>query len=184
MIKKETLLFFIVIALMMIFAGCKKGSTIPVEQAPPPAASVPVHTWEDTDTTSFSEVDLEGDLARQINENLQVLYFEYDSYVLSTESMQKLRVASDFLKEHQQIRIRLDGHADERGTTEYNMALGERRAISVRDVLLRMGIDTRRIETTSFGKERPANPDCDGTNYETSECHSKNRRVEYTVIRR
>lgn len=184
MIKKETLLLFFVVVFIAVFAGCKKKSTIPVEEAPATEQKpVVVQTWEDTDTSSFSEVDLDAELAKQISENLQVLYFEYDSYELNGESLQKLRVASDFLKEQQQIRIRLDGHADERGTTDYNMALGENRATTVRDVLVRFGIDIRRIETTSFGKEKPANLNCDG-NLETSACHALNRRVEYTVIKK
>jgi len=123
---------------------------------------------------------LEAELARKIRENLQVLYFELDKYDLTSESLQKLRIAADFLKEQTQIRVRLDGHADERGTTEYNMALGEKRANAVRDVLIRHGVDTRRIETTSFGREKLVNPNCDGN----ESCHALNRRVEYTVIKK
>jgi peptidoglycan-associated lipoprotein len=111
---------------------------------------------------------------------LQVLYFELDKYDLTSESLQKLRIAAEFLKEQSQIRVRLDGHADERGTTEYNMALGEKRATAVRDVLVRYGIDSQRLETTSFGRERPVNANC-GDN---EACHSMNRRVEYTVIKK
>jgi peptidoglycan-associated lipoprotein len=168
------------IVLFLSFAGCRRNATIPVEEVPPPPPPPPpVQTWE-PDTTTFVAVDLEAELARKIRENLQVLYFELNKYDLTSESLQKLRVASDFLKEQTQIRIRLDGHADERGTSEYNMALGERRAIAVRDVLIRYGIDTRRIETTSFGREKPVNPNCAGD----EACHSLNRRVEYTIIRK
>lgn len=162
------------IALALFLAGCKKNATMPVETPPPPP---PAQVWE-PDTNTFAPVDLDAELAKKINENLRVLYFELDKSDLTSESLEKLRIAADFLKQYAQIRIRLDGHADERGTTEYNMALGEKRALAARDVLVRYGVDTRRIEMTSFGRERPANPYCDGN----EACHSLNRRVEYTVI--
>ena len=173
----KMLLVISVPVLCLLFAGCKKNATMPVETPPPPPP--PPQVWE-PDTTKFSEVDLEAELARRIKENLQVLYFDLDKYDLTSESLQKLRIAADFLKEQSQIRVRLDGHADERGTTEYNMALGEKRATAVRDVLVRYGIDSQRLETTSFGRERPVNAYC-GDN---EECHSMNRRVEYTVIKK
>jgi peptidoglycan-associated lipoprotein len=161
--------------LCLFFAGCKKAAPMPVETPPPP----PPQVWE-PDTTKFSEVDLEAELARRIKENLQTLYFDLDKYDLTSESLQKLRIAAEFLKEQSQIRVRLDGHADERGTTEYNMALGEKRAIAVRNALTRYGIDSQRLETTSFGRERPVNLNCGGN----ESCHSMNRRVEYTVIKK
>jgi len=175
--KTKLLLTALLAVLCVIFAGCKKQSTMPVEmiETPPPP---PVQKWDSVDTNSFREIDLGEDLARQIRENLQVIYFEYDSYELNEESLQKLRIASDFLKSQPQIRVRLDGHTDEKGTTEYNMALGENRAKAVYSVLTRFGIDSKRIETVSFGREKPVNPNCGGV----ESCHSLNRRVEYTVI--
>jgi len=177
--KTKLLSAALLAGLCVIFAGCgKKQTTVPVErvETPPP----PVQKWENVDTTSFKEVDLEAELMRKIRENLLVLYFEYNKYDLKDESLQKLRKAADFLKSQQQIRVRLDGHADERGTTEYNMALGEKRAKAVRDVLVRLGIDAKRIETVSFGRERPVNHNCGGD----ESCHALNRRVEYTIIQK
>jgi peptidoglycan-associated lipoprotein len=178
--KKTKILSIISLAILCIFVGCKKNTTMPVEKVESPSVSTPAQTWDDHDTTSFAEVDLESEMAGKIKENLQVLYFEYNQSDLTSESLQKLQTAASFLKEQSQIRIRLDGHADERGTTEYNMALGEKRATTVRDVLTRYGIDIKRIEATSFGREKPANPDCDGNDA----CHSLNRRVEYTIIKK
>jgi peptidoglycan-associated lipoprotein len=175
--KVKMLLVLSAVVLCLVFAGCKKKGAMPVEAVEPPP---PAQVWEPDTTTFTPQVDLEAELARRIRENLQVLYFEYNKYDLTSESLQKLRIAADFLKEESQIRIRVDGHADERGTTEYNMALGEKRANAVRDVLIRYGIDTRRIETTSFGREKPVNAYCAGD----EACHSLNRRVEYTVIKK
>jgi len=173
----KTLPIISAIVLCLFFAGCKKTATMPVETPPPPPP--PPQVWE-PDTTTFSQVDLEAELARRIKENLQVIYFDLNKYDLKSESLQKLRIAAEFLKEQSQIRVRLDGHADERGTTEYNMALGEKRAKAVRDVLVRYGVESQRLETTSFGRERPVNSNCDGN----EACHSMNRRVEYTVIKK
>jgi len=178
--KTKLLSAALLAGLCVIIAACgKKQSTVPVEriETPPPQ---PVQRWENVDTTSFKEVDLEAELMRKIRENLLVLYFEYNKYDLKEESLQKLRKAADFLKSHQQIRVRLDGHADERGTTEYNMALGEKRAKAVRGVLVKLGIDAKRIETVSFGREKPVNYNC-GDN---ESCHALNRRVEYTIIQK
>jgi len=178
--KTRMLLLISLVVLVMLFAGCKKKSTMPVETAEPVPAPKPVQTWEAPDTNTFSAVDLEAELARKIKENLQVLYFEYDQHNLTNESLQKLQIASNFLKQQPQLRIRLDGHADERGTTDYNMALAEKRARAVFDVLVRYGIERARMETTSFGREKPAHPNCGGN----ESCHALNRRVEYTVIKK
>lgn len=179
--KKTKLLLVISLAtLAVIFAGCKKNSSLPVETVEPEPQPQPVaEVWEAPDTTNFAEVDLEAQMAQMIKDNLQVLYFELDKYDLTSESLQKLQVAADFLKKQPQLRIRLDGHADERGTTEYNMALGEKRANAARDVLSRYGVAVQRMETTSFGREKPVVECIQGD----EPCHSQNRRVEYTIIK-
>jgi len=177
--KRTKILLVISLALLLvIFAGCKKNSTLPVEEVQTPPAAQPAEAWA-PDTTDFVAADLEAEMARKIKENLKVLYFEFNKYDLTSESLQKLQVAADFLKQNPQLRVRLDGHADEIGTTEYNMALGEKRANAARDVLVRYGISSSRMETTSFGREMPVNPNCGGD----EACHALNRRVEYTVIK-
>ena len=101
-------------------------------------------------------------------------YFDYDSAVLRQQTLSGLLFVADYLKSNPAVQILVEGHCDERGTRDYNIALGHKRAEAVRKQLARMGVDQRRIITKSFGKERPA---IRGASPET---WAKNRR---TVIR-
>ena len=101
-------------------------------------------------------------------------YFDYDSAVLSQETLSGLLFVADHLKANPALRILIEGHCDERGTRDYNIALGHKRADAVRVQLARLGVDRRRIKTKSYGKERPAVLGA------TAAAWAKNRR---TVIR-
>ena len=83
------------------------------------------------------------------------VYFGLNQYNISSESADVLNLQADWLKSDDQITIVVEGHCDERGTREYNLALGERRANAVKQYLIRQGIDANRIRTISYGKERP-----------------------------
>ena len=86
------------------------------------------------------------------------IYFGYDSYTLSSEARQTLENQAQWLNQNSAVSFTVEGHADERGTREYNLALGERRASSVKNYLVALGVDPRRITVISYGKERPAVP--------------------------
>ena len=101
-------------------------------------------------------------------------YFDYDSAVLSQQTLSGLLFVADYLKSYPAVQILIEGHCDERGTRDYNIALGHKRAEAVRKQLARMGVDQRRITTKSFGKERPAMRGA------SPEAWAKNRR---TIIR-
>lgn len=94
------------------------------------------------------------DEADQIDGHLS--YFDVDSATLRTPTISGLLFVAEYLKANPAQRILVEGHCDERGTRDYNLALGEKRAEAIRVQLVRQGIDRRRIETKSFGKERPA----------------------------
>ena len=83
------------------------------------------------------------------------VYFEFDKFNLNSKSLQTLKSAVSAMKDNQSIRITISGHADERGTREYNLALGERRANAAKDYLMTYGISSDRISVLSYGKERP-----------------------------
>ena len=100
------------------------------------------------------------------------VYFEFDKYNLSTRSIQTLQSISDLMLENTAIDITLAGHADERGTREYNLALGQRRAESVADYLVLKGISRSRLTIKSYGEEMPA---VSGSNERS---WGRNRRVE------
>jgi len=87
------------------------------------------------------------------------VFFGYDQSDLSSEARMTLDKQASWLKQYPNVNITVEGHADERGTREYNIALGERRANSVRTYLLSQGVDGSRVNTISYGKERPAVPE-------------------------
>ena len=101
-------------------------------------------------TASISAVDV----ANQIDGHLS--YFDVDSATLRTPTISGLLFVAEYLEANPDQRILVEGHCDERGTRDYNLALGEKRAEAIRRQLVRQGIDRRRIKTKSFGKERPA----------------------------
>ncbi|MEE9543298.1 MAG: peptidoglycan-associated lipoprotein Pal [Thermodesulfobacteriota bacterium] len=101
--------------------------------------------------------------------------FDFDRYSVRADSRAVLKENAAFLKEHDDAMITLEGHCDERGTDEYNIALGERRANSVKNYLSKLGISIGRINTISYGEERPF---CAESN---EECWQKNRRVHFKV---
>jgi len=98
------------------------------------------------------------------------IFFEFDSIQLRPDARATLEKQAEWLKQHPNVAVSVEGHADERGTREYNLALGERRANAIRDYLIALGISQSRIKTVSYGKERPVDP------RSTAEAWEKNRR--------
>lgn len=100
--------------------------------------------------------------ADQFNQEVgAVVYFDFDKYDLSPEARAQLDKQAAWLKQYPNITVTVEGNCDERGTREYNLALGERRATSAKNYLVALGVDPNRIQTISYGKERPAVPGSD-----------------------
>lgn len=106
---------------------------------------------------------------------LRTIYFDYDSSSLSSAARTTLEEASNFLKESTQVDIQVEGHTDERGGHQYNLALGERRARSVKDYLVALGVNGARVSVISYGKEKPAAFGHD------EESWSRNRRAVFMI---
>ena len=175
-------------------AACPAQKTCPIDAikvAPVPEGTEPngleqgdtTHNRTLADETSSSELLQKGtedqtasmsavDVANQIDGHLS--YFDVDSAALRTPTISGLLFVAEYLKANPTERILVEGHCDERGTRDYNLALGEKRAEAIRVQLVRQGVDRRRIKTKSFGKERPAMLGA------SPEAWAKNRR---TVIR-
>lgn len=83
------------------------------------------------------------------------VYFAYDSSVVKTAEKSKISAVADYLKSNPSAAVEIDGHCDERGTEEYNRSLGERRALAIREDLVSLGIEPGRVDTISFGKDKP-----------------------------
>lgn len=147
-----------------------------VDTTPVVVDTVEKDSWDVVDTTVIVPVENVDSL---IKANLTTVFFDLDSYELTDAAMDQVIAAARFLNTKENLRIRLDGHCDERGSSEYNMGLGEKRALAVRKLLVDYEVDSRRIETTSFGKEQPLTYGCGD-----DVCHGQNRRVEFTVIQK
>lgn len=108
-------------------------------------------------------------------ESLRKVYFDYDSSSLSSSTRDALSETARILKENNGVKLEVQGHCDERGTTSYNMGLGERRARAVYRYLMDQGVASSRLNTVSYGEERPAA----SGDYESA--WSQNRRAEFRV---
>lgn len=106
---------------------------------------------------------------------LRDVYFDFDSYAIDSGELSKIEGVGSWMKQEKGVRITIEGHCDERGTVEYNLALGQKRAEAVKDYILKMGVEANRIRTISYGKEAPSNPG------HTEEAWAKNRRAHFKL---
>jgi peptidoglycan-associated lipoprotein len=106
-----------------------------------------------------------------------MVHFEFDKYNVRPSELPKVQAVANYLKGQPSDRVLIEGHCDERGTPEYNRALGERRALSVREVLISQGISADHIQTVSFGEDKPLDPGHNETAW------SKNRRAEFILLK-
>lgn len=154
-----------VLVLFVLFAaGCAKP-IIPKPSPRPPGLGGP------SVGGGFQEHDLQG-----VQAHLKPVYFNYDQYTLTPEAQAAAQYNAEILKRSPQLALLLEGHCDERGTAEYNLALGERRSRSVAEYLSTLGIGNR-MSTVSYGSELPVDP---GHN---EAAWAKNRRVHLRVSR-
>jgi peptidoglycan-associated lipoprotein len=139
-----------VIAAVLLLAACSSTPAPTANSggagAPPPqvASTAPVGN-----VTPGSADDFKVNVGDRI-------FFDFDKYDLSAEARAQLEKQAAWLKAYPNITVTVEGNCDERGTREYNLALGERRATSAKNYLVALGVDPNRIQTISYGKERPA----------------------------
>lgn len=114
--------------------------------------------------------------ARKAFEN-QDIYFDYDSALLTPQARGILREKAQYMKDTPATRVIIEGHCDERGTNEYNLALGEQRAKMTMEFLVALGVPASRIKTVSFGEERPVD------RASTEEAWAKNRRAHFVIVK-
>ncbi len=152
--------------LLVALPACKKDAPpAPAPQPPPPApepapppppppAEAPeVGEWEEAEATPQDFLSAEEINRRQL---LRTIYFDYDRAEIRADQRATLQANAAWLRDHEDVRILVEGHCDERGTREYNLALGDRRAQAARDYLISLGVTATRVETISYGEEQPA----------------------------
>ena len=154
----------------------------PAPAAPPPApAPAPAPVPEPADPAGDWEAAEEAPRvlsAAEINQMgvLQKIYFDYDKAEVRTDQRATLQSNATWLRENTNVKIVIEGHADDRGTREYNLALGDRRSNATKDYLISLGINQSRIEMISYGEERPAETG------EHEQAWARNRRAEFVVV--
>jgi len=137
-----------VVAVTFLLAACETASQVSGDSASTSASS--------TASSSSSAASAEKTSAEKLAQVGNTVNFDFDSAELTVSARSTLNRQSAFLSVNPDLMIVIEGHADERGTREYNLALGERRATAVRDYLVAKGINAARVRTVSYGKERPA----------------------------
>jgi len=148
------------------------GTTIPPPPAPPRpvAESVPVPPMPVEDTIGSKSLD---DLNR--DSPLKPLFYELDSSEVSAEGQRLLQANAAVMRKYPTWQVTIEGHCDERGTAEYNLALGERRALAARSYLVSLGIPADKLKTVSYGKEFPFDPG------HADAAWAKNRRAHFVI---
>jgi peptidoglycan-associated lipoprotein len=141
-------------------------ATPPPPPPPPPAPAPPAPTEEQI----FAKMTLDELNAKGV---LADVFFQFDSVDLSPEARAILQKNTDYLKKWTSTKVMIEGHADSRGTNEYNLALGERRADAARDYVVSLGIPTERVTVVSKGEEQPV------CREDTEACWQKNRRGHF-----
>jgi peptidoglycan-associated lipoprotein len=179
---RKSLFTAVSLALVLTLPACGKKPVPPppppppvAPEAPPPAPPPPprqeappvVDEYARIKAMSADEIDKLGLLAD--------VYFEYDKADIRESERPTLTKNAEALKKYDFLRVTVEGHCDERGTIEYNLALGERRARAVYDYLVSLGVPAARLKTVSYGKEVPV---CGESN---EGCWSKNRRAKSAV---
>ncbi|MBD3336933.1 MAG: peptidoglycan-associated lipoprotein Pal [Candidatus Eisenbacteria bacterium] len=164
------LALILTLALSLGFAACSKK--------PKPAVDVPEETQEEPEGRPSQEpirAEREPGAPGEADVELQDVYFDFDRHNLRPDALRTMERNAEMLKENPDARVVLEGHCDERGTSEYNLALGEKRARTVESFLRRYGIDGSRLTVISYGEERPFDP---GHN---EAAWAKNRRVHFVL---
>jgi peptidoglycan-associated lipoprotein len=128
--------------------------------------------YETVSDSSVSATSINSSYEGSTSKSQGVYLFDYDSSALNTTSSNEIKVLAQELNSNSSLRLRIEGHCDERGTREYNLALGERRAQTVKDLLIINGVASKRIITVSYGEEKPINTDSNNNAW------AMNRRVE------
>jgi peptidoglycan-associated lipoprotein len=188
--------FFMVLCCAGLLAsGCAKKEMVkPVETIPPAAVVKPPETLpvtpppvkeeavkqqvvQEAPVAVKTETVPEVDKYAALQKALERVYFDFDSFVLSAPSRDALNKNAALLAKNNPVKVQIEGHCDERGSDEYNLALGEKRAKAAMTYLVTLGIAPERLSIISYGKEKALDPGHDEAAW------AKNRRAEFVVIK-
>lgn len=178
--RRNIALCSIVFSAVLALPGCSSTTAKPESSsaapAKPPAESRKQSPAPSGGSTSSLDALKGGEsTATPVGSPLKEVFFDFDRYDLRPDARDTLKTNSEWLRANPTVRVEIEGHADERGTTDYNLALGAKRAQSVKDYLVTLGTAADRLSTISYGEEAPV---CREHN---EECWQKNRRARFVV---
>ena len=187
--RRVSLMVLAVLVVLITAAACGKKPPPVARPVPPPPTTTggattggappapPEPVAEPVVVPSLPEDTVAARSLDELNRDspLKPVFYELDSTELSPAAQQALQENAQVLRKYAQWQVTIEGHCDERGTPEYNLALGERRAITARDYLVSLGIPVARVKTVSYGKEFPFDPGHDDAAW------SKNRRAHFVI---
>ncbi len=175
--------FFVAVTVILALScfGCaKKKVAGPTEVQQPSAAEQQAKKAPETiieEKVAKVETKEMPSKVEEISGMFDDIHFDFDKYDIREDAKPILKKVSDYLIKHTAQGILIEGHCDERGTSEYNLGLGDRRAKATRDYLVSLGVPSSRIEMISYGKEKPLCTE------HTEECWAKNRRSHFVVMK-
>jgi peptidoglycan-associated lipoprotein len=170
---KNPVSIVLVLASVALIAGCPSK---PKEQ--PPTAQTPTTSDTsglDTSPVSSDETAIQGPSGELLSQ--RIVFFDFDRAEIRADSQAVVSSHAAFLAKNPTVKVRLEGHADERGSREYNIGLGERRGQAVRRALMLQGVAENQLSTVSYGEERPASAGSD------EQAYAQNRRVEIVYLK-
>ena len=178
---KKQLKINILIPLIILISGCsmlnQKDPDVIVTTEPMLTKGDGESEGEIDKIKSADDIDLDSIEDKGYTLGNNIIYFDYDKYsVIKNEDKKIIKKYSNYMRKYKNASIRIEGHADERGSRAYNLALGEKRAETIKEIMLINGVSKEAIQVVSYGEENPA---VMGTNEDT---HSLNRRVEIVFI--
>ncbi len=167
---RKILILFMIAGLMIFAMGCSKK-----------------HAKSDQDRMAGDEIVEDSTLRAATDDvtstdaeslfKFQDALFDYDKYNIRSDARDVLDSVAAWLKKHKDINVLIEGHCDDRGTNDYNLALGEKRANSARDYLIARGVSSKRMSTLTYGEEKPV---CSSMN---ESCRQNNRRAHFVVTK-
>lgn len=178
----------VLIAFVLLGFGCAQKKVVAPEAMEPQATRPGLEEKKAQETTKPTETIKEEKIARveskdipskveEITDMFKDIHFDFDKYDIREDAKPILKSIADYLIKNNNHRVLIEGHCDERGTNEYNLALGDKRARAAKEYLVSLGIPSSRIDTISYGEEKPL---CKEHN---EDCWAKNRRDHFIIIK-
>jgi len=175
--NKWLVLALMIVPMAMLTVSCatQATQTEPSEDAVSASVDAKADSAEAQHTSQTPQAAADAGTSAESAFRDERIYFDFDSALLTGPATQRLMGKADYLRQHADVTVTVEGHCDARGTEAYNMALGQRRAEAVKRFLLELGIRPERVETISYGEEQPAVPGADESAW------AKNRRAEFLI---